>query len=83
MNLMQGLEEVRAQATKGDVSMTDVSEETFLEFIGQVREHITKALAFLRPLIREDQPAELLLLAGYLKKSKCIADGLSEQGENS
>ena len=63
--------------------MTDVSEETFLEFMGQVREHITKALAFLRPLIREDQPAELLILSGYLKASKSIADGFSDKEKSS
>jgi len=57
--------------------MTDVSEETFQEFMGQVREHIAKALAFVRPLVRGDQPAEILILAEHLKKAKCIAEGLS------
>ncbi|TET81174.1 MAG: hypothetical protein E3J37_09690 [Anaerolineales bacterium] len=61
--------------------MTEVSEETILEFMGQVREHIAKALAFVRPLIRGDQPAEFLILAEHLRKAKCIAEGLSGDDE--
>jgi len=57
--------------------MTDISEKIFREFMGQVREHIAKALAFTRPLIRGDQSVELLILALYLEKAKRIADSLS------
>ena len=57
--------------------MTEISDEVFIEFMGQIRAEITQALAFVKPLIKGDQPAELFLLLEYLKKAKCIAEGLS------
>jgi len=59
--------------------MTDISEKIFREFMGQIREHIAKALAFTRPLIRGDQSVELLILAVYLEKAKRIADSFSDE----
>jgi len=57
--------------------MTEISDEVYKEFLGQIGAEITQALAFVKPLIKGDQPAEFLILAEHLRKAKCIAEGLS------